>query len=64
MCDSTEDFVDSLAVINGYSELMKKVFGAAAGTGARSAVAGFALPGGIPVRARGVYELHAGGCKS
>jgi hypothetical protein len=25
MCDSTDDFVDSPAVINGYSELMKKV---------------------------------------
>ena len=40
------EFKDQPKVINGYSELMKEVFGDDAGVGARSAVGAIALPSG------------------
>lgn len=40
--------------------LMAGVAGAKAGTGARSAVAGFALPGGIPVEIEAIFKLKPG----
>ena len=38
MCNAAQSFTDSPAVINGYSELMKAVFGENNGIGTRSAV--------------------------
>src|SRR5262249_11910973 len=45
MVNCTDDFVDQPKVINGFSELMKDVFGEDAGVGARSAVGHNSLPG-------------------
>ncbi len=55
----TTDFVDQPKVINGYSELMKDVFGEAAGVGARSAVSAHTLPGGIAVEIEAIFEVEA-----
>jgi hypothetical protein len=42
-------------VINGFSDLMVKVFGAEAGKGARGAVGMFSLPGGIPMEIEAIF---------
>ena len=55
----TTDFVDQPKVINGYSELMKDVFGEDAGVGARSAVSAHTLPGGIAVEIEAIFEVEA-----
>src|SRR5215213_1340268 len=47
--NSTPDFKDHPAVINGFSELMRDVFGSDNGVGARSALGVAALPGGWAV---------------
>jgi hypothetical protein len=44
-------------VINGYSEIMRDVFGPKAGVGARSAV-GMVLPRGIATEIEAIWELH------
>jgi hypothetical protein len=44
-------------VVNGYSELMKAVFGEELGIGTRSAVGMGALPGGIPVEVEATFLL-------
>jgi len=49
MVNSTPDFKDHPLVINGFSELMKEVFGEDAGVGTRSAVGMGSLPGNITV---------------
>ncbi|MCE9532823.1 MAG: RidA family protein [Planctomycetes bacterium] len=49
MVNSTPEFLDHPKVINGFSELMKDVFGDDAGVGTRSAVGFVALPGNIAV---------------
>lgn len=49
MVNSTADFKDHPQVINGFSELMKEVFGEDAGVGTRSAVGMGSLPGNIAV---------------
>ena len=49
MVNSTADFADHPKVINGFSELMKEVFGEDAGVGTRSAVGMGSLPGNIAV---------------
>jgi hypothetical protein len=49
--------VVSRQVINGYSELMRDVFGAKAGVGARSAV-GMILPSGIATEIEAIFEMH------
>lgn len=54
---STDDFVDHPKVINGYSELMKDVFGPDAGVGARSAIGTNALPGGMAVEIEAIFEV-------
>ena len=54
----TVDFVDQPKVINGYSELMKDVFGEDAGVGARSAVSAHTLPGGIAVEIECIFEVE------
>jgi enamine deaminase RidA (YjgF/YER057c/UK114 family) len=56
MVNSTTDFGDQPKVINGYSDLMKDVFGDA-GVGTRSAVGMGALPGGIAVEIEAIFQV-------
>lgn len=58
MVNSTDDFRDQPKVINGYSELMKDVFGEDAGVGARSAVGHNVLPGNIAVEIEAIFEVE------
>jgi enamine deaminase RidA (YjgF/YER057c/UK114 family) len=58
MVNCTADFVDQPKVINGYSELMKDVFGEDAGVGARSAVGHNSLPGGMAVEIEAIFEVE------
>ena len=53
----TADFTDQPKVMNGFSELMRDVFGPDAGVGARSAVAAHTLPGGIAVEVECLFAL-------
>lgn len=53
----TPDFKDQPAVINGFSELMRDVFGPEDGLGARSAVGVAALPAGWAVEIEAVFKL-------
>ena len=53
----TAEFTDQPKVINGFSELMKDVFGEDAGVGARSAVSAHTLPGGIAVEIECIFEV-------
>jgi enamine deaminase RidA (YjgF/YER057c/UK114 family) len=56
MVNSTSDFNQHPAVINGFSELIAEVFGEENGVGTRSAV-GMMLPSGIAVEVEAVFEL-------
>ena len=56
MVNCTSNFRDQPKVINGYSELMKEVFGDA-GVGTRSAVGMGALPGGIAVEIEAIFQV-------
>lgn len=58
MVNSTDDFLDQPKVINGFSELMKDVFGDN-GVGARSAVGHNVLPGNIAVEIECIFEVDA-----
>lgn len=58
MVNCTDDFLDQPKVINGFSELMKDVFGEDAGVGARSAVGHNSLPGNIAVEIECVLEVE------
>ena len=58
MVNCTADFGEQPKVINGFSELMKDVFGEDAGIGARSAVGHNALPGNIAVEIECILELE------
>ena len=58
MVNCTDDFTDQPKVINGFSELMKDVFGDD-GVGARSAVGHNSLPGNIAVEIECVFEVEA-----
>jgi enamine deaminase RidA (YjgF/YER057c/UK114 family) len=58
MVNCTADFTDQPKVINGYSELMKDVFGDDAGVGARSAVGHNSLPGGMAVEIEAIFEVE------
>ena len=49
MVNSTAEFKDHPLIINGFSELMKEVFGDDAGVGTRSAIGMGSLPGNIAV---------------
>ena len=53
------NFTDQPLVMNGFSELMRDVFGPDDGVGVRSAVGTNVLPGGIPVEVEVLFELHA-----
>jgi enamine deaminase RidA (YjgF/YER057c/UK114 family) len=57
MVNSTPDFDQHPAVINGFSELMAEVFGEDNGIGVRSAV-GMILPGNIAVEIEAMFELY------
>lgn len=54
----TAEFVDTPKVINGFSELMRDVFGEDAGVGARSAVSAHTLPGGMAVEVECIFEVE------
>lgn len=56
MVNCTPSFRDQPKVINGYSELMKEVFGDA-GVGTRTAVGMGALPGGIAVEIEAIFQI-------
>jgi enamine deaminase RidA (YjgF/YER057c/UK114 family) len=57
--NAAADFKDHPAVINGFSELMRDVFGPDAGVGARSAIGVASLPGGWAVEIEAVFKLAA-----
>jgi enamine deaminase RidA (YjgF/YER057c/UK114 family) len=57
MVNSTWDFDQHPAVINGFSELMAEVFGQENGIGVRSAV-GMILPNNIAVEIEAIFELY------
>jgi enamine deaminase RidA (YjgF/YER057c/UK114 family) len=57
MVNSTPDFGQHPAVINGFSELMAEVFGEDNGIGVRSAV-GLFTPMNIAVEVEAVFELY------
>lgn len=56
--NSTNDFNQQPAVINGCSELFAEVFGNETGIGTRSAVGTNTLPGNIPVEIEGIFEIE------
>jgi enamine deaminase RidA (YjgF/YER057c/UK114 family) len=58
MVNSTPDFKDHPAVINGCSELFADFWGAENGIGARSAVGMGSLPGNIAVEIEAIFELE------
>lgn len=57
MVNAVADFKEHPAVINGYSDLMREVFGADNGVGARSAVGMGSLPGNITVEIEAIFEV-------
>lgn len=57
MVNCAPDFYQHPSVINGYSELMRDVFGEAAGIAARSAVGMGSLPGNITVEIEAIFEI-------
>ncbi len=58
LVNCTADFYEHPKVINGFSELMKDVFGEDHGVGARSAVGAPSLPGNIAVEVEAIFELN------
>ena len=56
--NATPDFKDAPAVINGFSEVMRDVFGPEAGVGARSSLGVAALPAGWAVEVELILELE------
>jgi enamine deaminase RidA (YjgF/YER057c/UK114 family) len=59
MVNSAPGFSRQPAVINGFTDLVVEVFGAAKGAHARSAVGMAELPFNIPVEIEGEVELHS-----
>jgi enamine deaminase RidA (YjgF/YER057c/UK114 family) len=57
LVNSTPEFTDHPAVINGCSELFAEVFGKEVGVGARSAVGAGSLPGNIAVEIEAIFEI-------
>jgi len=57
LVNCTDDFGDQPKVVNGYSELMKDVFGDD-GVGARSALGTNSLPGGMAVEIEAIFEVE------
>jgi enamine deaminase RidA (YjgF/YER057c/UK114 family) len=60
MVNSTPDFPDHPAVINGCSELFRDVWGEENGIGARSAVGMGSLPGNITTEIEVIFEITPG----
>ena len=58
MVNCTPDFVQSPAVINGFTDLMLEVFGEEKGKHARSAVGMVSLPNGIAVEIEMIVEIE------
>jgi enamine deaminase RidA (YjgF/YER057c/UK114 family) len=56
---ATSDFNEHPAVINGFSELMRDVFGPEAGVGARSALGVASLPAAWAVEIEAVFEIES-----
>ena len=54
---SANDFGEQPKVMNGWSELMREVFGEEAGVGVRSAIGTNVLPGGMAVEVECLFEL-------
>jgi enamine deaminase RidA (YjgF/YER057c/UK114 family) len=59
MVQCSEGFKEIPAVINGFSDLMRDLFGEVNGIGARSAVGMMSLPGNIPVEVEAVFAITA-----
>ncbi|MEO2034438.1 MAG: RidA family protein [Planctomycetaceae bacterium] len=57
MVNCTSDFTQQSQVVNGFSELMIEVFGAEAGTAARSAVGMGSLPLNVPIEIEAIFEI-------
>ena len=57
LVQATPELVDHPAVINGFSELMRDVFGEECGIAARSAVGATSLPAGMAVEIEAIFEL-------
>ncbi|HEX5471921.1 MAG TPA: RidA family protein [Lacipirellulaceae bacterium] len=57
--NATPEFKDHPAVINGFSELMRDVFGSDYGVGVRSAIGVASLPLGWAVEIEAVFKLAA-----
>jgi enamine deaminase RidA (YjgF/YER057c/UK114 family) len=57
---ATPEFTAHPAVINGFSELMRDVFGPEAGVGARIAMGVVSLPADWAVEIESVFELKSG----
>lgn len=57
LVQATPEFADHPAVINGFSELMREVFGDEHGIAARSAVGAVSLPSGMAVEVEAIFEL-------
>lgn len=55
----TDEFDQQPAVVNGFSELFRDVFGEECGVGARSAMGTNALPSGIAVEIEVILEIEA-----
>jgi enamine deaminase RidA (YjgF/YER057c/UK114 family) len=55
--NATADFKDHPAVVNGFSELLRDVFGSETGIGARSAVGVASLPAGWAVEIETIFEI-------
>lgn len=57
LVQATPTFTDHPAVINGFSELMRDIFGGEAGIAARSAVGAASLPSGMAVEVEAIFSL-------
>jgi enamine deaminase RidA (YjgF/YER057c/UK114 family) len=57
MVNCTPDFTAHPAVINGFSDVFKELFGPDHGVGARSAVGMGSLPGNITVEVEAIFQL-------
>jgi enamine deaminase RidA (YjgF/YER057c/UK114 family) len=57
LVNAAPNFTDHPAVINGFSELMRDIFGEDCGIAARSAVGAGSLPGGMAVEIEAIFEL-------
>ncbi|MEN0109521.1 MAG: RidA family protein [Planctomycetota bacterium] len=57
LVQATPDFTEHPAVVNGFSELMRQVFGDEAGVAARSAFGAASLPAGMAVEVEAVFRV-------